>query len=560
MSSSPISPTVVTSEAELLHCLDVRRVRVHDRFFSVFSFDSGEELLQAVDALEIDLDRIAEARDLRRDVLSGSLYWLLFLKGYLQFEAAGRVEDSNIYFRYLVQRFDAKAHDPGIADLLADSEQARLRIERRFLDVRLFRRLIVGDLSELHRVAPVELALCPPGGERAATVFKIDSDRPVVGELDGYHRVFTARLFGVPWLPCRFVGDESEQAAVGDAIDRLVRFTIPFDAHVVALPEPGHIGVLGHRRVAHLRAEMADNRPTKAALARSLAEIESARDSGAEFLLLPTSTGSISGAALADECDSRYRRVAREEGIGAVYFLGGVQAAGEHSAPVPLPPPEMTHLAIGMRDPTKLEGSGRVGLEAIQEVLAANGASLDDFDSILDFGSGCGRLIRHLDRLPAAIYGADYNPYLVNWCKANLPFARFFRTSLTPGLPLADASLDFVFAVATFSHFDQSIQSLWLRELARALRPGGLLLVTVHGAGRAAELQPELQKRFDTGELVVIRPELSGTNACAAYHPEAYLRGSFSAGLELVDYLPGGARDVRQDALLLRKPETPIAG
>jgi hypothetical protein len=48
--------------------------------------------------------------------------------------------------------------------------------------------------------------------------------------------------------------------------------------------------------------------------------------------------------------------------------------------------------------------------------------------------------------------------------------------------------------------------------------------------------------------------ERSGSNDCAAYHSEGYMRGLGALGLELVEYVPGGVRDgSEQDLYLYRR-------
>ena len=41
---------------------------------------------------------------------------------------------------------------------------------------------------------------------------------------------------------------------------------------------------------------------------------------------------------------------------------------------------------------------------------------------------------------------------------------------------------------------------------------------------------------------------------CGAYHPERYIREVLGQGLDLLDFSPGGALDIQQDAVLFRKP------
>ena len=143
----------------------------------------------------------------------------------------------------------------------------------------------------------------------------------------------------------------------------------------------------------------------------------------------------------------------------------------------------------------------------------------------------------------------------MGWCADNLTFADFEVNTLEPPLPYEDDRFDLVYSVSIFTHLDEVLQRPWIEELARVVRPGGLVLVTVTGPELATELlRPEDLERFERGELVVKRSELAGMNACAAYHPARYIREELARGFELVEHVVSGAPDVRQDAVLLRVP------
>jgi SAM-dependent methyltransferase len=296
--------------------------------------------------------------------------------------------------------------------------------------------------------------------------------------------------------------------------------------------------------------------------AQSLADrLRALRDEGCEYLLVPAA------ARLPDEAwvllRSASTLVSQDAGGFAVLSL---HPAPEITAPdgLPVPPAHLIRLTSGclrqaVNRPDRLYESylerGAEGAACIRRALDRHGLRIEQFDRILDFGCGCGRVTRHWHDLSAEAHGCDYNPLLVEWCAAALGFGEFRLNPLGPALPYEDGEFEFLYAISLFTHFDADQQLPWIRELARVVRPGGVLLVTVSGEARAAHhLQGARLERFRSGELVVTQAEMAGTNACAAFHPRRYVEETFSAGLELIGLIPDGAADVRQDQVLLRKP------
>jgi SAM-dependent methyltransferase len=221
---------------------------------------------------------------------------------------------------------------------------------------------------------------------------------------------------------------------------------------------------------------------------------------------------------------------------------------------LPLPPPELLRVVMHRDLPRAYWVLGALGADCIRTLLWRHGEDMADFESVLDFGCGCGRVMRHWKWLRRTeLHGTDYNPYLVHWCEENLPFARYGVNGLAPPLPYEDGKFAFVYAISVFTHLDEVRAQAWMAELARVLRPGGLLYVTTHGEKRAGALAAGERERFAAGEAVVVEAGRAGTNACAAYHPERYVRERLSKPLEVLDFLPDGAEDVDQDAYLLRK-------
>jgi SAM-dependent methyltransferase len=101
---------------------------------------------------------------------------------------------------------------------------------------------------------------------------------------------------------------------------------------------------------------------------------------------------------------------------------------------LPLPPPAMILRVSGAADAAWFLHGGKLAAEAIRASLDRAGTSVASLESILDFGCGCGRVVRHWRRLPARVTGSGLDAAAVGWCRRNLPFASFAVNGLRPPL------------------------------------------------------------------------------------------------------------------------------
>ena len=225
---------------------------------------------------------------------------------------------------------------------------------------------------------------------------------------------------------------------------------------------------------------------------------------------------------------------------------------------LPIPSSDLIFLVAGTADISWFLRGGSLAAESISEAMEQIGAPVQDLQSILDFGCGCGRVLRNWHSLPRTrVCGVDYNPSLIAWCKGNLPFAETRTNQLSPPLPYGDSEFDLVYALSVFTHLTEDLQTSWLKELARVVKPGGYLVISTHGERYVHRLNEEEKRQFESGQLVVKNnTKAPGSNMCSAYHPSAYVRDRMAAGLELVQFVPEGARgNPKQDLYLLRKPK-----
>jgi SAM-dependent methyltransferase len=239
--------------------------------------------------------------------------------------------------------------------------------------------------------------------------------------------------------------------------------------------------------------------------------------------------------------------------------LNALRAAGRKAPPppdgLPVPPPRLIVRVAGTADVDWFLGSGGLAAESITESLGRHGRRMDELGALLDFGCGCGRVIRRWQALEATVvHGTDANERAVAWCRANLPFALFTANGLAPPLAYADESFDLVYALSVFTHLPEDLQLAWIAELERVLRPGGFLLLTTHGERYRERLSDEERAAFDAGALVVRWPEGAGSNLCSAFHPSSYVEKRLAERLEPLEFLPEGATgNPHQDLYLLRR-------
>jgi SAM-dependent methyltransferase len=245
----------------------------------------------------------------------------------------------------------------------------------------------------------------------------------------------------------------------------------------------------------------------------------------------------------------------RRPNLRVTCWNAGYRLAGAGDK-LPIPPTRLIRLAAASREVSWFLHSGNLGQESIRFALRRNGLEIEGFKEILDFGCGCGRIMRHWRNLVGpCLFGTDYNPDLVHWCQTHLDGHADFQTNdLTPPLDYPDEKFDLIYAISVFTHLTEDLQHRWMNELGRVLKPGGVLLITLHGESRLHELDRGERELFRSGHMVVRHEDAVGTNACGSYHPESYVRNALAGALEVIDFIAAGARDANQDIFLLRKP------
>jgi Flp pilus assembly protein TadD/SAM-dependent methyltransferase len=234
----------------------------------------------------------------------------------------------------------------------------------------------------------------------------------------------------------------------------------------------------------------------------------------------------------------------------------------------PLPPAELiTTEALMRKDDLKLRArpewyfsGGFRDARTVLTMLETSAFDLRSMQSVLEFGCGSGRVLRHFRNITGLrLAGTDANPKAIAWDCVHLPGIDFSENALTPPLKYDDASFDLVYALSVFTHITVEMQQPWLNELRRVLRPGGYLLCTVHGnnyVNSQLNEQDRVQLERD-GALTLDRshPRVSYSSQVLGswdvFQTRGQVRAAFSTGFEILCYTATPAA-AGQDTLVLR--------
>lgn len=172
------------------------------------------------------------------------------------------------------------------------------------------------------------------------------------------------------------------------------------------------------------------------------------------------------------------------------------------------------------------ESIGRTIATDLLDAKVLHQIALPSEARVLDFGCGCGRVLRHLaPQCIGKFDGVDIDAEAIAWCKANLS-SGFSHNAEWPPLPFDDEQFDLIYSVSVFTHLPEEMQIAWLTELRRIAKPEAWLLLSVH----APELMPRdaaaLDQMAEHGFVYLRGAPTEGLPDFyrVAYHAETYIR------------------------------------
>ncbi len=238
----------------------------------------------------------------------------------------------------------------------------------------------------------------------------------------------------------------------------------------------------------------------------------------------------------------------------------GAEVSIPTSTIVPLPPRELRARDIGTGSAQWFQKSGRLSVVSLEGAMASLGMKWSDFGRILDFGAGCGRLLRHLlPRVPLArVWACDTDAPAVVWLQQNMPRVHARLNSAAVPLAFAPGLFDLVLAIDVFTTMDEVSQDAWLQELRRVTKPGGLLLLTANGLANwndALAADPQLKSHealfASTGFCSASNP----VGSLRSFQHPAYIRERWARWLDVLDIRQQAVYPHQDLVILARRAE-----
>ena len=148
----------------------------------------------------------------------------------------------------------------------------------------------------------------------------------------------------------------------------------------------------------------------------------------------------------------------------------------------------------GESHPSRIKGFDFSQLQKFEVMLGKSDRSLVDFEAILEFGCGQGRLLKLLSEMApqAKLYGCDVNRESIISARQKCRRGIFSLNDIGPPLPYDDSKFDLIFAYSVFTHLTEKSHISWLRELSSKLRAGGIAIFSTHSIEAFKRMNPVL--------------------------------------------------------------------
>lgn len=221
--------------------------------------------------------------------------------------------------------------------------------------------------------------------------------------------------------------------------------------------------------------------------------------------------------------------------------------------PIPLPPVELLRNIQLTPFVNEYLEVGRRSAGSIREALERSG--VEPGARLLDFGCGSARTLRHLVHAGYELYGCDVDRAAIEWARRAIPTLVLEVTDERPPLPWPEASFDAAWAVSVFTHMPPQAQTAWFEELARVVKPHGVLVISTMGPSVLGAFVDHSNSR-NREELeragTIFRAREGAFNDQAAFHTAAGVSRLARPRFDLEEWQENGL-DGFQDLSILRR-------
>ena len=204
---------------------------------------------------------------------------------------------------------------------------------------------------------------------------------------------------------------------------------------------------------------------------------------------------------------------------------------------------------------------GRNTASMLRSIVEEYGNVFDCNSALLDWGCTTGRVLRCFaeEAKTAEVWGVDVDQLSIDWAIAHLsPPFRFLCTSAYPSLPFPDAKFSLIYGISVMTHLEH-FRGMWLMELGRILRPGGLAILTVHDEHTVQWFKEHAPPRWLPEEVRLddlVKHQVSLIRSRDWFHTFTFLRSDhirqeWGLYLDVLEIRPRA--EVYQSAVVLRK-------